>query len=334
MTDPLACPAGRYCADSGLTAGAQCHKGFYCPPASLLQCRCPVLTYQDEEGASGCKSCAKQAVPGTGQVACETKIAMSEDEQSLYSAIVVIFSIVAAASLCMLAALLRSRIAAQSSRTFHSGVCIYAASFVAYGVLKAVAVGGLMKPQSQQEQMRAEILLNCTFMIFFWLGFVGKMALIQLWMHLISRHSDEHAGAEGAAGAKQLFESARRTFNKLRLTAFAVCSLYSIGFTYLTASYFTASAQCSSQIAAASASDVCLVDGDGGLPHVCRSLVGTLSVFKYLEGVFSGVVAVGFTLYAFTFNGLVYAVLTNAKDLSKLQRAVVGNQILRFLLSP
>ena len=76
------------------------------------------------------------------------------------------------------------------------------------------------------------------------------------------------------------------------------------------------------------------VDGDGGLPHVCRSLVGTLSVFKYLEGVFSGVVAVGFTLYAFTFNGLVYAVLTNAKDLSKLQRAVVGNQILRFLLSP
>jgi len=69
MTDPLACPAGRYCADSGLTAGHSV-RGSTARQRRCCQCRCPVLTYQDEEGASGCESCAKQAVPGTGQVAC------------------------------------------------------------------------------------------------------------------------------------------------------------------------------------------------------------------------------------------------------------------------
>jgi len=133
-------------------------------------------------------------------------------------------------------------------------------------------------------------------------------------MHLISRHSDEHAGAEGAAGAKQLFESARRTFNKLRLTAFAVCSLYSIGFTSLTASYFTSLSASAAHESLQRLRLTCASwTATGGLPHVCRSLVGTLSVFRVLEGVFSGVVAVGFTLYAFTFNGLVYAVLAKRK---------------------
>jgi len=250
----------------------------------------------------------------------------------MYFAIVIIFSFVSIASVCLFALLLRSR-GAFSSRPFHSGICGYIASFAAYGCLKALAVSRLLTVQSQQDLMTAEILLNCTFMIFFWLGFVGKMALIQLWMHLICRHTSE--GSKGdSGGAGQHVGSARRTWAVLRASVFAVCLLYSIGFSALLARYFNASAQCSSQIAASSSSDVCILPNDSSKPPGCDLLVSMVDYIKLYEGGFSGGVAVVFTLYAVTFNGLVYAVLTNDSNSSRLQRAIVANTILRFILSP
>jgi hypothetical protein len=332
MTKALPCPSGFFCAGSGSSVGAVCRKGHYCPAASPQQCRCQVLTFQDEDGASSCKKCAKQAVPSTAQVACVTKIAQSASEKAMYTAIVVIFSIVAFASCCMLAALVRSR-GEISVRPFHSGVCLYMACFVIYGILKALAVRGLLTEQSRQEQMNAEILLNCTFTIFFWLGFVGKMALIQLWMHLIHRHAGESGPAVGV-GDNGLLPNARRTWHVLRVSVVVVCTLYTAGFTVLLVLYFKASALCSSQIESASTSDDCITSGDGGEPSGCLSLLDIVRDIKYFEGVLSGTVAVAFTLYALTFNGLVYAVLISAKSFSKLHHAIVSNRVLRVLLSP
>ena len=334
MTAPLPCASGDFCPSSGLSAGVSCSQGFYCPPSSAQECRCPVLTFQDETGASFCKNCSEQAVPDTAQDACVTAIAQSPRETKMYFAIVVIFSFVSLSSACLFVVVLRSR-SAFSSRPFHWGVCIYIACFVVYGSLKALAVSRLLSVHSEQNRMTAEILLNSTFMIFFWLGFVGKMALIQLWMHLISRHTNEASKGDGSGGVGQHIASARRTWNTLRAAVVVVCLLYSIGFIALLARYFNASAQCSSQIAAASSSDVCILASDSSKPPGCDVLVSMVADIKYFEGIFAGVVAVAFTLYALTFNGLVYAVLTgDQSSSSKLQRAIVGNRILRFILSP
>jgi hypothetical protein len=332
MTEALPCPSGRYCPSSGASAGTLCNKGFWCPIGSSTSCRCRVLSYQDEFGASSCKDCEKQAVPSTAQVACITKIAQSDEERQLYSAVAIIFACVTFISFCLFAALLRSR-HTFSSRPFHSGVCVYIACFVVYGLLKALAVGGLLREQSQQDRMNAEILLDCTFMIYFWLGFVGKMALIQLWMHLISRHSSDMSKMDDSVAAGQLVGNARRTWKLLRIAVIIVCVLYGAGFATLLVQYFEASSLCSSQISSAAVSQECITTSDDG-PAGCIALVRLVNVIKYFEGIFSGVVAVAFTLYALTFNGLVYALLTNSRDLSKLQQAVVGNKMLRFLLSP
>jgi hypothetical protein len=153
------------------------------------------------------------------------------------------------------------------------------------------------------------------------------MALIQLWMHLMFCHS-------AAAADGKLVGSARRTWNVLRVAVLVVCTMYTIGFAVLLAYYFNASALCSVQIASASVSDACITDSGDSEPSGCIALVDIVRAIKYFEGVFSGTVAVVFTLYALTFNGLVYAVLTGAKGHSKLQHAVVGNKALRLLLNP
>ncbi len=126
MTEALPCPSGSYCPGSGSSSSALCNKGFWYPIGSSSSCRCRVLSYQDEYGASSCKGCEKQAVPSTAQVACIAKIAQSDEERQLYSEVTVIFACVSRISFCLFAALLRSR-HTFSSRLFHSGVCIYIA---------------------------------------------------------------------------------------------------------------------------------------------------------------------------------------------------------------
>ena len=139
-----------------------------------------------------------------------TDVAFTNSEQTLYKCIIGIFAAISLGSVCLVVILVRSR-HAFSVRPFHSGICVYIASFVPYALLKAVAVGRLLEAKTQEEQLTAGVMLNGTFMMFFWLGFGGKMALMQMWMHLISRHTSgdsEHA----------LMERARRTWRFMRLT--------------------------------------------------------------------------------------------------------------------
>ena len=254
-----------------------------------------------------------------------TEVAVTGSERTLYKCIIGIFAAISLGSVCLVVILVRSR-HAFSVRPFHSGICVYIASFAPYALVKAVAVGRLLQAKTQEEQLTAGLMLNGTFMMFFWLGFGGKMALIQLWMHLISRHTSgdsEHA----------LMESARRTWRFMRLTVLLVCVLYSVGFLSLVGVFAEASSGC----AAAADSTVCIALTSSATPAACQRVVSMAQGIVYYEGAFAAVVVVVFAFYAVLFNGLVYAMLTSDatfSNLTKLQRVLISNPFLRRMLRP
>ena len=254
-----------------------------------------------------------------------TDLAVTGSEHMLYKCIIGIFAAISLGSVCLVVMLARSR-HAFSVRPFHSGICVYIASFAPYALLKAVAVGRLLEAKTQGEQLTAGLMLNGSFMMFFWLGFGGKMALIQLWMHLISRHTS--SDSENA-----LMESARRTWRFMRLTVLLVCVLYGTGFVSLVGVY----AQASSACAAAADSLVCIPIASSATPSLCQRVVSLAHGIVYYEGLFAAVVVVVFTFYALMFNGLVYAMLTSDatfSTLTKLQRLLISNTFLRWMLRP
>ncbi len=67
-------------------------------------------------------------------------------------------------------------------------------------------------------------------------------------------------------------------------------------------------------------------------------LVGNFpAAISICEGVFAAVIAVVFTLYALLFNGLAYALLTSDatfSNLTRLQRMLISNKLLRCMMSP
>ena len=207
-------------------------------------------------------------------------------------------------------------------RPFHSGICVYIASFAPYSLLKAIAVVKLLQATTQSEQLTAGLTLNASFMLFFWLGFGGKMALIQLWMHLISQHTTD--------GSDELLKTAERTWKFMRLTVFGVCTLYGIGFISLVGAFAQASRACSD----AAGSTACIPMTASIAPSVCRQVVSFANGIVYYEGLFAAVVVVVFTFYALMFNGLVYAMLTSDATFSNLTQLQVHPQPLTFEPQP
>jgi len=326
---PTNCSAGTYnpvMQASSVSSCLRCPAGAYCLAGASQQCRCPINSYAPPSGgASACTPCLGQAVPKTGQSECVAEVAVTGSEKTLFKSIIGVFAVISLGSVCLVAILVRSR-HAFSVRPFHSGICIYIASFAPYALLKAVATVKLLEAKTQGEQLTAGLMLNGTFMMFFWLGFGGKMALIQLWMHLISRHTSgdsEHA----------LMESARRTWRFMRLTVLLVCVLYGVGFISLVGVY----AQASSACAAAAKSTICILFTESATPPACQRVVALAQGIIYYEGAFAAVVVVLFTFYALLFNGLVYAMLTSDatfSNLTKLQRLLISNTFLRCMLRP
>jgi hypothetical protein len=205
--------------------------------------------------------CPGQASPQTGQTSCVTEVATNRSDYFVYIGIVTVFAIISLGSIVLFIMLLRSR-HAFSIRPFHSGICVYIALFSPYAFMKAVAVGFLTSASKEQQQLTAGIFLNCSFTMFFWLGFGGKMALIQLWMHLISRHTDDQ-------NTHGLQANAIRTWHILRRTVLTVCLLYAGGFAILLIYFFRASFECSQ-----SAHDsACIPATSGSSPASCRDVV-------------------------------------------------------------
>jgi len=216
--------------------------------------------------------------------------------------------------MCLFVVLLRSR-HSFSIRPFHSGICIYIACFSPYALIKVVAIVKLLEAHTQQDQLTAGLLLNGSFMLFFWLGFGGKMALMQLWMHLITRHTS-------GDGEVPLLTSATQTWTMMRRTVVGVCLLYSIGFVVLVGVYSRASNEC------AATADACIPFSYGDMPPPpCLRMVVMAQGVVYYEGTFAAAVAVVFTFYALMFNGLVYAMLTSDATFSNLTKLQVLPQL-------
>jgi hypothetical protein len=255
-------------------------------------------------------------------------LSSESNDVQLYRAIIGIFCVISLGSVVLSVILVRSR-HKFSVRPFHSGICIYIASFAPYALLKVVAVNRLLDTKTQEQQLTDGLLLNGTFMMFFCLGFGGKMALIQLWMHLISCHTS-------GKSEQSLMVSARKTWKLMRLTVLAVCILYSCGFMSLVGVF----AQASNACVGASVVDptFCIpLSQQGEAPSSCQQLVDIAQGISYYEGGFAAVVALVFTLYALMFNGLVYALLTSDStfsNLTKMQRILISNKWLRWLMSP
>ncbi len=236
-----------------------------------------------------------------------TNLAVTGSQQTLYKSVIGIFAIFfSLGSVCLVIILVRSR-RTFSVRPFHSGICFYIASFAPYAPLKAVAVGELLAAEKQDDQLKAGLMINGTFMMFLRLGFGGKMALIQLWMHLISRHTSSDR-------VDRLFESACRTWRFMRLTVAVVCLMYSTGFVSHVGFYVQASRACSSE----ADSTVCIPLASSATPPACQKVVSIAQGIVYYEGLFAAVVAIVFTFYALMFNGLVYAMLTSYTIFSNL----------------
>jgi hypothetical protein len=193
--------------------------------------------------------------------------------------------------------------------------------------LKAAAVSALLKTENQQQSLTAELMLSGTFMIFFCLGFGGKMTLIQLWVHLMSRHTSGDS-------QQSLIASARQTWKFMRITVLVVCIMYVVGFIALFGAFARASMACTAAADSTSCLPLHLKDTR---PSGCQKQVDVTQDISYYEGVFAAVVAVVFTMYSLLFNALAYALLTSDatfSNLTKLQRLLVSTKILRWIMSP
>ncbi len=204
--------------------------------------------------------------------------------------------------------------------------------FTPYAALKGCTIWFLLSAQNQTQQLAAQVSLNASFTVYFVLGFGGKIALVQLWMHIIHRHTTAHTHESVALRNSQqsIVHSADKKWRGIKVLVVALSIAYCIGFFVLVDRFLNFSQQCTAQANVAT----CIPVNAVGVPPPCSQAKATTSVIDYYEGVWAGVVVVVFSLYTFLFNGIVYAVLTQTPDMNAFQRMVMGNQVLWWLLKP
>jgi hypothetical protein len=206
--------------------------------------------------------------------------------------------------------------------------------FWPYSAFKASAVWYLLTAEKLSEQLVAQLLLNGSFSIYFVLGCGGKLALVQLWMHMIDRHTTagdaKQTPGEHLVPLNQMMSKAQQTWTYIKRAVVLVSASYSIGFFILVGVFVYYSQQCANQ----ASNFVCLSPSDVGVPAPCLISQQAVKNIDYYEGVWAGVVVVIFSMYTYLFNGIVYAILTQNLDLSSWQRTIMGSNVLQFLLKP
>jgi hypothetical protein len=86
-----------------------------------------------------------------------------------------------------------------SLHVVHTGTCMYVVLFVLYEALQAWTLGqlGFLNYNGSDSIARASVQISSSaaFAALFGLGFTGKVALVQMWMHVVRQHSTDSAGA-------------------------------------------------------------------------------------------------------------------------------------------
>jgi hypothetical protein len=214
-----------------------------------------------------------------------------------YYLLAAVFACIAVQAVVLVARLVRLR-HNSSLRTVRTGMCLYVAMFVPYAVLQATTLGMLAKLSEDSLDLQdvARISSSAAFAAFFGLGFSGKVALVQMWTHVVRQHT-----SGGYEAPRQLQSTLMSTYKAFVRAVAVIVVLYLIGFAVLTSEYMASVQQC-----ARLQTETCinsLVD----LAQPCRDTEKWSRVLQYYEGIWAAVVLVVFTLLAFLFNGVVFA---------------------------
>jgi len=321
------CRAGTFAAADGSLSCGSCPPGSSCPEGASRPCICPINQYSREPGAAECSQCPGQAEPLMGQSECVSPAEPAGSDVLLYKSIVAIFGVIALGSVVLVVILVRSR-HTFAVRPFHSGICIYIASFAPYALVKAVAVYRLLQADTQTKELTA--------------GVDAERDVHDILLPGLRRQDGAHtavdapdiaahrrrqpavAGGERAADvevhASHRAGGVRPVQRRLHRTCRRVCP-----------GLRRVRCRCRLHVLHCFESERTLVPDD------CQRQVDLTRGITYYEGVFAAVVAVVFTLYALLFNGLAYALLTSDatfSNLTRLQRMLISNKLLRCMMSP
>jgi hypothetical protein len=315
--DPIACPPGHYCPDPGLSAPKKCEPGTYnpsegsqsciscpagssCEEASVIPCACKVFYYSKNIKQSKCELCPLPSSLTFGANSCFSQAAPSQDMYVYYYLLAAIFSCIAVQAAFLTARLMRL-LRGRSLRTVRAGMCLYIAMFVPYAVLQAITLSKLAGLSDSSvdlalERNAAQLLSRAAFAAFFGLGFSGKVALVQMWTHVVRLH------ASGGYAAPPLLQNAlMSTYKAFVWAVVVIVVLYLSGFIALTNRYMASFGQCSRL-----QTEVCVPYSED-MEQPCSDSVLWSRALLYYEGSWAGVVLVVFTLLAFLFNGVVFA---------------------------
>ena len=230
-----------------------------------------------------------------GATSCSSQASTSPDLPVYYYLLAAVFACIAVQAVVLAARLLRSR-HSSSLRTVRAGMCLYVAMFVPYAVLQATTLGKLAKlSDSSLDRDAAQISSSAAFAAFFGLGFSGKVALVQMWTHVVQQHT-----SGGCEAPHRLHTTLMSTYKAFVWAVVAIVAVYVTGFAVLTSMYMASVQQCNRL-----QTETCI--SSANLEQPCSRSATWTHILQYYEGIWAGVVLVVFTLLAFLFNGVVFA---------------------------
>jgi hypothetical protein len=171
--------------------------------------------------------------------------------------------------------------------------------FVPYAALQAVTLGqlGYLNDKGSDRIARASVQISSSsaaFAAFFGLGFSGKVALVQMWAHVVRVHTSGSCDV-----SPRLQSTLAATYKAFLWTVVCIVAMYVIGFSVLTGRFMASVAQCIEE-----RDSSCLSSSQG---QPCKQIGEWTSVIEYHEGVWAGIVLLIFTALALLFNGVVFA---------------------------
>ena len=272
-----------------------CPPGNFCPAGSITPCACKVFEFQPDSGHSACLPCPLPSNLEFTATTCRSQATSSNVSPIYYHLLVALFACIAVAAVVIAVRMVRARRSA-SLRTVHAGMCMYVATFAPYALLQAITLSELAKSNDSLNRATTEISSSIAFATFFGLGFSGKVALVQMWAHVVQQHSSSDLSAP-----HRLQNTLTSTYKAFVWAVALIVAAYLVGFTVITVAYLNQNEQC-----ARFQSEKCLSSAEE-LPQPCSESAKWTQAQKYYEGVWAGVVLVVFTSLAFLFNGVVFA---------------------------
>ncbi len=299
--DCLLCPKGSFNSETGAVLCRACPAGSSCPAdGSTTPCACDAFQYQPRPGQTSCESCPLPSTIVFNATTCNSQAATSRVSSAYYYLLAILFLFISVFAIALTVRLMRSR-ANSSLRTVHYGICLYVALFAPYAALQAVTLIQLASLNSRGanslDRAATQISSSAAFAAFFGLVFSGKVALVQMWRHVVWQHTS--ASFDSRDGLQRMLTY---TYKAFVWAVAVVVVLYVIGFSLLRDDFFTSFSSCEKK----RLKFECL-NSLQQLAQPCSDTQARALAVQYFEGICAVVVVMIFTSLAFLFNGVVFA---------------------------